>query len=244
MSNVLQQVRMLAFSGAQVPNPDDPLFLSFRIKTNNRNIYPILADKLKRIFSGRFLGPKYSYNGKYNKSGKDVIPNIPLLNLRKKVIIYIDDPNKNYRDTEFEEFINMSGKRWLDAICKSSKNIDIVQAYDAGSITEENKKFLGITMPDFSKVTTNPPAAIHQKYGCQFVMMNFSVLDANIQYYINFLRQKNGSAFVLKTDHLRYFEKIIPGNDKTIFSPPSKKKMNLLGGSFMHVKLHLMYLFI
>ena len=83
-SNVLQQVRMLAFSGVNAPNPDDPLFLSFRIKTNNRNIYPIMADKLGKIFSGMFLGPKYSYDGKYNQSGADVIPNIPLLNLRKK----------------------------------------------------------------------------------------------------------------------------------------------------------------
>ena len=78
-----------------VPNPDDPLFLSFRIKTNNRNIYPILADKLKDIL--RVLGPKYSYNGKYNKSGKDVI--IHSHQFKKKVIIYIDESNKNYRDT-------------------------------------------------------------------------------------------------------------------------------------------------
>ena len=33
------------------------------------------------------------------------------------------------------------------------RNIDIVQAYDPKSLKEENKKFLGITMPDFTKLT-------------------------------------------------------------------------------------------
>lgn len=236
ISNVLQQVRMMAFSGAHVPNPDDPLFLSFRIKTNNRNIFPIMANKLKRIFSGLFLGPKYSYDGKYNKSGSDVIPNIPLLNLRKKVIIFVDDPNSNYRETEFEEFVNMSGRSNDGTgmpFVKTYKNIDIVQAYDAASITEENKKFLGITMPDFSKVTSNPPAAIHQKYGCQFVMMNFSVIDANMQYYLNFFGKKNGAAYVLKPDHLRYFEKVIaPPKRQNKEVSYATKKINLLGGSY------------
>ena len=34
---------MRAFSGGNggAPNPDDPLILSFRIKTNNGNIYPL-----------------------------------------------------------------------------------------------------------------------------------------------------------------------------------------------------------
>ena len=48
-----------------------------------------MADKLGKLFSGMFLGAKYSNDGKYNKDGKDVIPNIPLLNLRRKVIIFI-----------------------------------------------------------------------------------------------------------------------------------------------------------
>ena len=86
------------------------------------------------------------------------------------------------------------------------RNIDIVQTYDPESIKEENKKFLGITMPDFTKITSNPPAPIHHQYGCQFVMMNYSVFDENMSYYINFFN-KRGSAFRLKPDHLRYFEK-------------------------------------
>ena len=231
----MSYVRMLAFNGAQCPNPDDPLFLSFRVKTNNRNIYPVMANAISSVFTGQFLGPKYSHNGKYNKSGKDVIPNIPLLNLRRKVIIIVQDPTNNYRQTEFEEFVNMSGKgndgNGLPFV-QIYKNIDIVQAYDPESIKNENKKFLGITMPDFTKITTNPPAPIHHQYGCQYVMMNYSVMDEQMSYYINFFNQR-GAAFRLKPDHLRYFERKIappPPQKKELSYAP--KKMNMLGGVY------------
>ena len=48
-----------------------------------------MANAISSTFTGQFLGPKYSHNGKYNKSGRDVIPNIPLLDLKRKVIILI-----------------------------------------------------------------------------------------------------------------------------------------------------------
>ena len=231
----MSYVRMLAFNGSQCPNPDDPLFLSFRIKTNNRNIYPVMANAISSVFTGQFLGPKYSHNGKYNKSGKDVIPNIPLLNLRRKVIIIVQDPTNNYRQTEFEEFVNMSGKgndgNGLPFV-QIYKNIDIVQAYDPESIKNENKKFLGITMPDFTKITTNPPAPIHHQYGCQYVMMNYSVMDEQMSYYINFFNQR-GAAFRLKPDHLRYWEKKIPPpkpqDPKLSYGP---RQSTMLGGAY------------
>lgn len=235
LQNVLQRVRILAFSGRTAPNPDDPLFLSFRIKTNNRNIYPIMAKKIGNTFRGMFLGPKYRYEGKDNRNGKGVLPNVPLLNLRRKVIIFVDDPNNNYRGTEFWSYVNISGKSKDGTsmpFFKTYRNYDIVQAYDPKSIKEENKKFLAITMPDFSKVTENPPAAIHHSYGSQFVMMNYSVLDANMEYYLNFFNSK-GSAFVLKPDHLRYFERKIappaPQKKELSYAP---RRMSMLGGVY------------
>ena len=84
-SQVMNQVKMLAFSGSIAPNSDDPLFLSFRIKTHNRNIFRKWQNE--RIFSGNVFVSKYGYDGKFNKSGKDIIANIPLLELKKVIII-------------------------------------------------------------------------------------------------------------------------------------------------------------
>ena len=62
---------------------------------------------------------------------------------------------------------------------------------------------------DFTKIKENPPASIHHQLGNQMVMMNFSEIDARLQQYIKFFSD-SGSAFRLKPDHLRYFDKVIP----------------------------------
>ena len=231
----MEQVKRFAFYGQKTPNTGDPLFLSFRIKTNNRNIYPLLASIISQTFTGQFLGQKYSHNGKYNHSGKDIIANIPVLALRRKVIILIQDPTNNYRETQFEEFVNISGKGADGGglpFVQFYRNIDIVQAYDPKSLKEENKKFLGITMPDFTKLTSNPPAPIHHSYGCQCVMMNYSVLDENMSYYLNFFN-KRGASFRLKPDHLRYFEtKIAPPKKQDPKVSYAPKTTSMLGGSY------------
>ena len=84
------------------------------------------------------------------------------------------------------------------------KNIDVTQVYDRKSMINENKKFIGITKPDFTKVKSNPPAAIHHQLGNQMVMMNFSELDANMLQYIKFFSDK-GTAFRLKTRPFKIF---------------------------------------
>jgi hypothetical protein len=227
-------VQAFAFHGAHSPNATDPLFLSFRIKTNNGNIYPVMAKAISEVFAGRFLGPKYSNNGLYNKSGNDIIANIPLKNLERKVIIIIQDSTGNYKGSPFEEFINISGKG-ADGngmpFATIYKNTEIVEAYDPASVIEQNKKFLGISMPPFSP-KLNTPAAIHHKLGVQCVMMKYNLIDAQMLAYRNFFMNR-GTAFRLKPDHLRYFETKIPD------PKPQKKELSygprqvsMLGGSY------------
>ena len=234
-ATVMNQVKMMAFSGSIAPNSDDPLFLSFRIKSTNKNIFRNMAKDLTRIFSGMFLPAKYGHDGKYNKTGKDIIANIPILNLKRKVIVIIDDPYSNYRGTKFEELVNMSGKakdgKGMPFV-NIYKNIEVTQVYDPKSMKDENKKFIGITKPDFTKIKENPPASIHHQLGNQMVMMNFSEVDARLQQYIRFFSD-SGSAFRLKPDHLRYFDKVIPKpkpQEKKLSYGP--RKMNMLGGVY------------
>ena len=92
-----------------------------------------MAKELASAFPGKFLHSKYGYNGKNILNGKDVIPNIPLLNLRNKVIVMVQDPTNNFKNTPFEEYVNMSGKG-KDGVgmpfAQFHRNIEIVQSYD------------------------------------------------------------------------------------------------------------------
>lgn len=232
---VMANVKMSAFSGQLSPNPDDPLFLNFRIKTNNSNIYGTMANVMRKSFSGSFLHNRYSYEGRNIRSGRDVIPNIPLLNLRRKVIVIVHDDNSNYRGTPFHEFVNISGAGkdgtgMPFAVFKG--DFDVRNSHDTKSMTDKNKKFLGFSYPDFSKVASNPAAPMHHSFGFQFVSMNFPILDEKMRYYLNFFSKK-GTAFVLKPDHLRYFERKIkppkPQDPKLSYGP---RPQSMLGGVY------------
>ena len=234
-SQVMNQIKMMAFSGSISPNSNDPLFLSFRIKTNNRNVFRNMSTIMNKIFSGMFLPQKYGYDGKFNKPGKDIIANIPILDLQRKVIIIIEDPLNNYRGTPFEALVNMSGKAKDGSgmpFVNINKSIDVIQTPDRKSMINENKKFIGITRPDFTKVRENPPGAIHHQLGNQMVMMNFSEIDAFLMQYIKFFSD-TGSAFRLKPNHLRYFETKIAKpkkQEKKLSYGP--RKMSMLGGVY------------
>ena len=182
-----------------------------------------------------FLPQKFGYDGKFNKDGKSIIANLPLLHLRRKVIVIIEDPLNNYRGTQFEALVNMSGKAKDGSgmpFVNIYKNKDVTQVYDKKSMINENKKFIGITRPDFTNVKTNPSSSIHHQLGNQMVMMNFSEIDTFLMQYIKFFSDV-GTAFRLKPDHLRYFEKKIP-----VPKPQEKKlsygprRMNTLGGVY------------
>ena len=70
------------------------------------------------------------------------------------------------------------------------------------------------------------------KFGCQWVMMNYSVVDSNFEYYNNFFGQV-GSAFRLKPDHLRYFERTVPDppkQDPRLSLGP--RRASALGGAY------------
>lgn len=224
--SVMSTVKTHAFSGRTCPNPDDPLFLSFRIKTNSKLIYDYMGEVLRKLFGGHFLQARYSYEGRNIKSGKDSIPNIPLLNLKRKVIILVQDPNHNYRETKLHEFINISGKGTDGTgmpFAEFYKNKKIIMSHAIQDVINTNKKFLGFSQPDYSDTKNNSPAIIHQSKGVQFVMMNFSFLDdEHLINYLNYFNKK-GSAFVLKPNHLRYFEKKIkppkPQDPKVSYAP-------------------------
>ena len=198
---VLSYVNSHAFAGGTCPNPEDPLFIHLRIKSDKKNIYDKLTKYVKDAFPGRLLDATYGYEGRSDApgGGKNIATQ-PLLNFKGKVIIICDQLNNNYRGTSFEELINISGN---SAYFKEQRNYNVQYTYNPESLESFNKKNITLSMPDLSALNDNVNAALHFSYGCQMVCMSYQKMDDNMEYYLDKFNQA-GSAFILKPKQLRY----------------------------------------
>ena len=235
VNKVLSTVRNLAFAGGTCPNPSDPLFLHFRIKSNRQDVYPVLAQAIKSNFGPKLLDATWGFEGRagigdgsYNS--KD-LGNEPLLNLQNKVIIIAYQENDNYKDKEnsFYELVNLgSGSAYF----QQQRNHAIQYTPSTEELIEYNKNHITLTMPDWSEIDTNSPAMLHQTLGCQMICMNYQNLDKQMKFYLNFFNEE-GTAFVLKPPYLRYIPVKLPCPDPP---PPehsfAPKKYDLPFGGF------------
>ena len=205
---ILNTINKYAFSHP-CPNPTDPLFINFRIKsrTNPQMFYRKLANYVKHAFGGRLLPPKYGYEGRPEAPGGGVnLAREPILNLRNKIIIICDQETNNFRETAFEELINIStGSPFIQIL----RNYDIQYTHDPEGLKNYNKKNMTLSMPDLSNLNDNVPAQLHMSYGCQMICMNYANLDSNMKYYRNMFNEAR-SAFILKPESLRYEIVTIP----------------------------------
>jgi len=225
-NGILSIINKYAFT-APCPNPSDPLFIHFRIKSKTKPqlFYGKLTKYIKDAFGGRLLSPKYGYEGRPEAPGGGTNLAIePIKNLKNKIIIICDQETSNFRTTPFEELVNMStGSPYLQEL----KNYDVQYTHDPDGLKEFNKKNMSLTTPDLSALNNNVPAQLHMSYGCQMICMNYANLDSNMKYYRDVFNDAR-TAFVLKPQHLRY--KIIklpnpkPPNPKLSYAP---KKISL-----------------
>ena len=199
---ILSTINKYAFS-LPTPNPTDPLFIHFRIKSkvNPRLFYKKLTKYVNEWCGPRLLDPAYGYEGRPGvNGGSKNIAREPIINLRNKIIIICDQETNNFRGTDFEELVNMSsGSPFLSEY----RNYDVQYTHDPDGLKEYNKKNMTLSMPDLSALNNNLPCQLHFSYGCQMVCMNYANDDSNMAFYSNMFNEAR-TAFVLKPDNLRY----------------------------------------
>jgi hypothetical protein len=199
-----------AFSASTCPNFNDPLILHFRIMSNNRKIYDDMAQALSSAMKYRLLGVKYSY-----ENGRQNLGSVTIKDLMGKVIIMVDGTNKMYEQTKLNEYVNMTSG---SAFMRGYSYDQIKNIHDYNELIAFNKKNMTLVKPEGSK-NSNPSAALAMKYGCQLVAMAFQTGDANMTYYTDIFN-KEGSAFILKPEQLRYVPVTIPT------PPPPPKELS------------------
>ena len=132
-SEVIDTVRMSAFSGALCPNPNDPLFLNLRIKSNKLEIYEQLAKILKSSIGIKLLDRKYGYEA----NGEGIVKQ-PLNKFLGKIIIICDDKDGNFRKVDsFHKLVNMSSG---SAFLRELRYYDVLYTPDFKELTYFNKK--------------------------------------------------------------------------------------------------------
>jgi hypothetical protein len=218
--HVMNVVSRYAFSSSTCPNANDPLFIHLRIKSNREDIYKSMAKSIKTHFHQRLLGEKYR-----NESHGENLGAVHLSELVGKAVIMCDAGNEHFRKMPaFERLVNTtSGSVFLRRL----RNYDVTYTHDADELKEHNKKNMSIVMPDLTNESTNMPASLHNKYGCQFVCMNYQTLDENLKYYLD-LFNEHGHAFILKPKKLRYFPVTValppPQDPKLSYAPRTIEK--------------------
>jgi hypothetical protein len=185
-----------SMSSEYCPNPFDPLFLHFRIKTNKIEVYDEIADALVTYLDSKLLSNEHSYENKGKNLGSE-----PLSSLLGKVIIMVDKIESNHiRATKMEELVNIMGN---SAFLHSLSYNDIIHTPDMDEMIDFNKKNMTIGYPNLSYQSKNYNSSIMMQYGVQMPAMCFQTNDSFLTAY-NTLFEQTGYAFLLKPLKLRY----------------------------------------
>ena len=195
--DAMQTVASYAYAGDTCPNPNDPLFLNFRIMSKNRNIYDSMTATLKNKFGNHLLGKEYSYEN----NGKSLAFE-PISKFLSKTIIIVDKANPYFEGTKLEELVNIGSN---SVFMRSLTESEVKYTPDFNELKRYNKKNMTIEIPDVSSNAKNPSAALGMKYGVQMIAMCYQNYDANLEFYEDFFANA-GYAFVLKPEALRYVE--------------------------------------
>lgn len=248
LNNALSIVKSNAFSGRS-----DPLILHFRIKTESKDtlneMYNVIVKHFNSgtIFNSRLLDPKY---GKCGESNDFDINNIPIKDLKGKVIILVDNYGNKFKETKLYNITNSSTGTFkdLDTYHSSFRNMTISEIKSNGtndpSTTETinrvehyNKSHMTFVTPDKNQNINN----IHNSdemnlvfsidRGVQLIGMSFQQFDSSLQYYLNNLF--TSSSFVLKPKKLRAIPILMdmPKEQKQEEVDPADQTINISNGT-------------
>ena len=186
------------------PNPDDPLFLLFRIKTNDVDVLNSMADSINSNLKDMLM-PNYNHEF----GGKNICAE-PIINFKGKVIVVVEAIPLLYQPgaEKMYEITNLTSNVFLRIL----KVFDVLNSPDITELTTFNKQYMTIVVPDFSMSVNNYDPMPPSLAGCQAMAMSFQISrDGNLAIYNDWFEAgPSKSAFLLKPDGLRFTPQTIP----------------------------------
>jgi len=173
-------IKDIAFVSGEVDNYNDPLFLALNLNVNrNINTLNKIKDIIFNTFENILLPYKYSYTQKN-------LGQIKISDLLGKIVILA---STGFEDTELEELINYSwDKEYIRLInfknIIDDQNPDVIKM-DKEELQNYNNNNLSIVLPEDNSINSiNYDPNLGWNSGCQFVCMNYQILDKKMDSYI------------------------------------------------------------
>jgi len=196
LDDVLKYVADNAISMSRLtdicPNSSDPLFLHFRVKSTQLDIYNSIANSISTHFGKYLLSSNHSYENNGLNLGI-----LPLRMLMNKVIIIVDKTDKMLESSKLHEYVNIAGKSVFMRVLPFA---EVKHAPDMDELIEFNRTNMTLCTPDDSN---NYNTSISMQYGCQFSCLNAQFNDTLVQAQNQIF---NEFAFNVKPENLRKVE--------------------------------------
>lgn len=193
------------------PNPNDPLFLHFRLKTNNVNVVNQLAEIIANTFKSKLMPIQFMRESNGKNMTKTPIKDL-VDNVNGKVIIMVEKNSNTgtmpilYRSANMWELTNITTN---SVFIHEKRFTDIKNTNAPKEIIEFNRQNMTIVLPDLNENNTNYIYIVPRMLGCQFIAMNFQNNDQNLISYNNFFNNMK-CAFVPRPAELLYVPVFIP----------------------------------
>ena len=216
-NSVFDIINKYAFSSF-CPNNKDPLFINLRIQSEKLDIYDTLTTIVKDAFIDRLLDPIYGYEGE--KSGININKK-PIYDFLEKIIIICDQESKNFRNTPFHAYVNLSPNNDGGELI-SYKNFQVNFSEERKNIINKTKNKIVMVYPDDININNNRNPDNLFSMGCSIIFMNYQKLDDNLIKYLNTfgtaqdfnITTFRSSAFMLKKESLRDDVEIVYDDNK------------------------------
>lgn len=186
------------------PNSDDPLFLLFRLKTNDVDVLNSMAESINSNLKNQLM-PEYNHEF----GGKNICAE-PMIKFKGKVIVVVEANPLLYQPgaEKMYEITNLTSNAFLRIL----KVFDVLNSPDITELTTFNKQYMTIVIPDNSMSVNNYDPMPPSLAGCQAMAMSFQVLrDGNLAVYNEWFEAgPSKSAFLLKPLDLMFTPQTIP----------------------------------
>jgi len=227
----LSCINQNAFSDAS-PNPSDPLFIHIRFKSNNPEMYNALTNIVKdNISSSRLLPDQYNYGYRVLNSNPVYLENltaVPLNTFLNKIVFVVSTTNDYFLKTPFYEYVNLlSNTRYCQLLTQDEVKFNP----DIDELKIQNRQYMTFETPNNNNYNPNcPDSDAARTLGIQCVGMRYNINNTGLLMMNEEFFDRNGYAFVLKPESLRYIPEIVTAVEITKDISIASRPVEFAGG--------------